>query len=47
MEMGPAKRGQSEDIQQCEFCACWTHDGLLTQADGVMCDSPDFYPPAA
>jgi hypothetical protein len=27
MEMGPAKRGQSEDIQQCEFCACWTRDG--------------------
>ncbi len=27
MEVGPAKRGQSEDLQQCEFCACWTRDG--------------------
>ena len=29
MKIGPAGRGQSDDIQQCEFGACWTRDGSL------------------
>jgi hypothetical protein len=29
MEMGRATPRRSDDIQQCEFCACWTREGLF------------------
>ena len=27
MEMGRATQDRSEDIYQCEICACWTREG--------------------
>jgi hypothetical protein len=36
METEPAERRESEDIHQCEFCACWTRDGVFHQ--GVAYD---------